>query len=74
MQSGCRRAVICLEGRCDILRKWLFLFDQRSAHVTAWGDGDEEAQILSSAEEDLGHLGRKVPHRYHLASEEAINK
>lgn len=37
-QSGCYYwAVICLEGCCDILRKWLFLFDQCSVHATAWG-------------------------------------
>lgn len=30
VQRGCRRAVICLEGLCDILRKWLFLFVQCS--------------------------------------------
>lgn len=46
-------AAVCVEAHCDIWRKWLFLFDQCSAHVSARGDGDEALQILSSVGEDL---------------------
>lgn len=62
MQRGRRQAVICLEGLCGILRKWLFSFVQCSCDCM--GDGDEELQILSSVE-DLWYLGRNVSHLHY---------
>lgn len=36
-------AVICSEGCCDILRKWLFLFDQCSARASCDSTRDGDA-------------------------------